>query len=94
MQEDIRAPQPPNSRAFRLAIAACDHLVFLQRLDAAATILENYLHAHPPAACVLRRLGHVRLRQGRPHDAARLLEAALSQRRSTRPGADSRAGND
>ncbi len=64
-------------RAFALAIHSCDHLVTEKHYDAAARILERYLNLHPPHARILRRLGRVRLFQGRPHDAIPLLAQAL-----------------
>ncbi|MBT8136043.1 MAG: hypothetical protein KJO54_03410 [Gammaproteobacteria bacterium] len=64
-------------RAFALAIQSSDHLVVEKHYAAAASILERYLHIHPPHASVLRRLGKVRLFQGRPHDAVPLLSRAL-----------------
>ena len=69
------------SRVCRLAISTADHLVKMNRLDAAAQILENYLSAHPENADVLRRLGRIRLSQGQPQAAAPLLERALRQYR-------------
>lgn len=65
-------------RAFTLAIHASDHLVSQRHFMAAAKILERYLILHPPHASVLRRLGRIRLRQGRPGDAVPLLTAALA----------------
>lgn len=64
-------------RVCRLAVNAADHLVAKKRLDAAASILENYLSAYEEHPDVLRRLGRIRLAQGRPKDAAPLLERAL-----------------
>ena len=64
-------------RAFALAIHSSDHLITEQHYDAAAKILERYLNIHPPHVSVLRRLGRIRLFQGRPHDAVPLLSRAL-----------------
>ena len=64
-------------RAFALTIQSSDHLIDEKYYDAAATILERYLKLHPPHARVLRRLGRVRLYQGRPADAVPLLSRAL-----------------
>lgn len=65
------------SRVRRLAINAADHLVDKGRLDAAASILENYLSAHPQNPEILRRLGRIRLEQGRADEAMTLLQSAL-----------------
>lgn len=65
------------SRVRRLAINAADHLVVKNRLDAAASILENYLSAHAECAEVLQRLGRIRLAQGSPDAAVPLFERAL-----------------
>ena len=64
-------------RAFALAIQSSDHLISEKHYDAAARILVRYLKIHPPQATVLRRLGQVRLFQGRPHEAVPLLAHAL-----------------
>lgn len=64
-------------RAFTLAIHSSDHLIAHKHYVAAARILERYLSMHPPHASVLRRLGRIRLMQGRPDDAVPLLSAAL-----------------
>lgn len=64
-------------RAFSLAVHSADHLVSKRHYVAAAKILERYLLLHPPHASILRRLGRIRLRQGRPGDAVPLLCAAL-----------------
>lgn len=64
--------------ALQLAIRSADHLLVLGRMDAAATILENYLFAYPPAAPILTRLGRIRLEQGRSQEAAELLKRALA----------------
>ncbi len=65
------------SRVRHLAINAADHLVRKGRLDSAASILENYLSAHPECGGILRRLGRIRLAQGRADLARPLLEQAL-----------------
>ncbi|MDH3646260.1 MAG: tetratricopeptide repeat protein [Gammaproteobacteria bacterium] len=64
-------------RAFALAIQSSDHLIAEKHYRAAANILERYLGIYPPQATVLRRLGQVRLYQGRPEDAVPLLAHAL-----------------
>ena len=72
-------------KVFNMAINASDHLVRMKRLDAAASILENYLSAHPPSSEILRRLGKIRLAQGRPDEAAQAFESALEMLRGTEP---------
>lgn len=69
-------------RAFRLAIHCADHLVSRRHYLAAARILERYLKIYTPHSSVLRRLGRIRLHQGRPADAVPLLSAALALDRS------------
>lgn len=64
-------------RAYALTIQSSDHLITGKYYEAAAKILERYLNMHPPHAHVLRRLGRVRLFQGRPKDAVPLLAHAL-----------------
>ena len=66
------------SRVRRLAINAADHLVRKKRFDAAASILENYLSAHPESADIVRRLGRIYLSQGRADLATPLLKRALT----------------
>ena len=68
----------PN-RAYFLAIRSADHLVARRHLEAAATILERYLQKYPPRKTVLRRLGRIRLAQGRPDAAAGLFNRALGR---------------
>lgn len=69
--------QANSTRVCKLAINASDKCLARRRVDAAASILERYLHVYPPHAEVLRRLGQIRLTQGRPKDAAPLLRQAL-----------------
>ncbi|NNF67484.1 MAG: tetratricopeptide repeat protein [Gammaproteobacteria bacterium] len=64
-------------RAFALTIQSTDHLMAEQHYEAAANILVRYLAIHPPQAQVLRRLGQIRMFQGRPHDAVPFLAQAL-----------------
>ncbi len=69
------------NRVLRLAIGASDTLLKKERIDAAALILERYLAAHPPNRAVCRRLGNLRLKQGRPQDAAEMFRLALDSPR-------------
>jgi uncharacterized protein HemY len=61
-----------------LAVRSAEHLDRAGQLDAAASILENYLAVHGMEAEILRLLGSLRLRQGRARDASVLLERALT----------------
>lgn len=80
------SPQPsdaPVAREVRtrvrlLAVRSAKHLDRAGQIDAAASILENYLAVHGMEAEILRLLGSLRLRQGRARDAAVLLERALT----------------
>jgi hypothetical protein len=72
-------PKRVRARVRLLAVRTADHLARTQQYDAAAAILENYLTVHGPEAEIMRRLGAVRLRQGRARDAALLLERALAR---------------
>jgi hypothetical protein len=78
------------ARVRLLAVKTADHLARSQQFDAAAAILENYVAVHGPEAEILRRLGGLRLRQGRPQEAATLLERALMKHFEC--GAAKRAG--
>lgn len=66
------------SRVRLLALNAADHLIIKKRPDAAASILENYLSAHPACPATLRCLGRVRLEQRRPDLAVPLFRQALA----------------
>lgn len=67
-----------HKKVLMLAIHTADHLVDRGEPEAAADVLQRYLAAHAPRAQVLRRLGRVRLSQGRAAEAAELLEQALA----------------
>ena len=71
--------QPVMSRVSALAINAADHLVVKGRLDAAASILRNYLATNPPKPEILQRLGRILLALGRSEEAIPLLQQALSE---------------
>ncbi len=66
------------SRVVSLALNAADHLVSKGRLDAAASILQNYLSTNHPDGSVLQRLGRIYLAQGRSEEAILLLQKALT----------------
>ncbi len=65
------------SRVSSLAINAADHLVAKGRLDAAASILKNYLSTNKPLPEILQRLARILLAQGRSAEAVPYLERAL-----------------
>lgn len=66
------------SRVVSLALNAADHLMSKGRLDAAASILQNYLSTNQPDGSVLQRLGRIYLAQGRSEEAIHLLQQALT----------------
>ena len=66
------------SRVVLLALNAADHLMAKGRLDAAASILQNYLSTSRPEPEVLQRLGRIYLAQGRSAEAVPLLQQALT----------------
>lgn len=61
-----------------LAVQTADHLIAMGEDDAAADVLQHYVDGYPPSPRVFQRLGRLRLKQGRPEEAARLLEQALA----------------
>ncbi len=65
------------SRVVYLALNAADHLVSKGRLDAAASILQNYLSTNDPEPMVMQRLGRIFLAQDRSAEAVPLLQEAL-----------------
>ena len=79
------------SRVVYLALNAADHLVSKGRLDAAASILQNYLSTNDPEPMVMQRLGRIFLAQGRSSEAVPLLQEAQmffqqqAQANSSRP---------
>ena len=66
------------SRVVYLALNAADHLMSKGRLDAAASILQNYLSTNHPDGSVMQRLGRIYLAQGRSEEAVHLLQQALT----------------
>ena len=66
------------SRVVSLALNAADHLMSKGRLDAAASILQNYLSTNQPDGAVMQRLGRIYLAQGRSEEAVHLLQQALT----------------
>ncbi|NNF15192.1 MAG: tetratricopeptide repeat protein [Gammaproteobacteria bacterium] len=65
------------SKVSTLAINAADHLVSKGRLDAAASILRNFLATNAPQPVILQRLGRILLAQGRGAEAIPVFEKAL-----------------
>ncbi|MBT8136759.1 MAG: hypothetical protein KJO54_07075 [Gammaproteobacteria bacterium] len=63
------------------ALEISDRLVSWRMLDDASDVLVRCLDAHPFHPRLLRRLGRIRLAQGRPEEAAPLLEQALAHQR-------------
>ncbi len=64
-------------RAKRIA----DRLVSWNMLESASSILERALDKHPYHPDLLRRLGRIRLAQGKPQEAIPLLKLALAHDR-------------
>lgn len=62
-----------------MAINAADHLVAKGRLDAAASILKNYLSTNKPLPEILHRLARILLAQGRSAEAVPYLQQALTE---------------
>lgn len=71
------------SKVSSLAINAADHLVSKGRLDAAASILRNFLSTNMPRPEILQRLGRILLAQGRGAEAVPYFEKALKQIRKS-----------
>lgn len=65
----------------RSAIEIADRLVGWKMLDDASDVLQRCLVQHPAHPQLLQRLGRIRLAQGRPQEAAPLLEQALAHHR-------------
>lgn len=65
----------------RSAVEISDRLVSWKMLDDASEVLQKCLDTHPLHPKLLQRLGKIRLAQGRPQDAAPLLEQALAHHR-------------
>ena len=74
----IVEPQPLKIRS---AIEIADRLFGWHMLDDAAGVLEKCLEEHPAHPILLQRLGRIRLAQGRPDEAAPLLEQSLAHQK-------------
>ncbi len=67
------------------AIRVADRLVAWKMIDRACDLLERCLDQAPANPELLRRLGHIKLAQGRPREAAPLLEQAVAHDRMMQP---------
>lgn len=69
----VMTAKPPS-----ILVAEAERLLLSGSLATASTLLEEYLVDHPEETPVLRALARVRMLQGRPEDAADLLERTLA----------------
>ena len=67
------------------ALQISDRLMAWNMLENASAVLEHCLDRHPQNPHLLRRLGRVKLAQGRPEEAAPLLKQALAHLRLSAP---------
>ena len=70
---------------YRAILPVIDRLLAWQELDKASELLEKYLRRNPGHPELLRRMGRIRLVQGRPREAAVLLEQAVAHDRIMAP---------
>lgn len=79
-----RAPHPLESaregtmRQIERAKRIADRLVSWNMLESASSVLERVLEKHPYHPELLRRLGRIRLAQGKPQEAIPLLKLAIA----------------
>ena len=63
---------------YRSMLKVADRLIAWKEVDRASELLEKYLRKKPGHPDLLRRMGHIRLMQGRPREAAAFLEQAVA----------------
>ena len=75
-----------NMRQIERAKRISDRLASWNMLESASSVLERVLEKHPYHPDLLRRLGRIRLAQGKPQEAIPLLKLAIAH--------DQRMGDD
>ena len=70
---------------YRTILPVIDRLLAWRENERASELLEKYLRRNPGQPELLRRLGRARLGQGRPREAAALLEQAVRHDRIMGP---------
>lgn len=70
---------------YRTILPVIDRLVAWRELERASELLDKYLRRNPGHPELLRRMGRIRLVQGRPREAAALLEQAVAHDRIMAP---------
>jgi cytochrome c-type biogenesis protein CcmH/NrfG len=70
---------------YRTVLQVADRLLAWHEPDSASELIEKYLRKNPGHPELLRRLGRIRLAQGRPREAAALLEQAVAHDRIMAP---------
>ena len=70
---------------YRTILPVIDRLLAWRENERASELLEKYLRRNPGHPDLLRRLGRARLAQGRPREAAALLEQAVRHDRIMAP---------
>jgi cytochrome c-type biogenesis protein CcmH/NrfG len=70
---------------YRSILQVADRLISWREVDRAAELLEKYLRRNPGHPELLRRMGRIRLAQGRPREAAELLKQAIAHDKMMAP---------
>jgi cytochrome c-type biogenesis protein CcmH/NrfG len=70
---------------YRSILQVADRLIAWREIERASELLEKYLRRNPGHPELLRRMGRIRLVQGRPREAAALLEQAVAHDRLMAP---------
>ena len=70
---------------YRNMLKVADRLIAWKEVDRASELLEKYLRKKPGHPDLLRRMGHIRLMQGRPREAAAFLEQAVAHDKMMAP---------